>query len=115
MDFALFSHVPWPEGTEPSQVYHEITEEFILGEELGFKSAWIAEHHFTRYGLGAAPNVLASNIVAKTSIIRIGSAVFVSPLHLPARTRRRTWTRRAQRATARPETRRGRHDNRRAR
>ena len=85
MDFALFSHVPWPEGTEPSQVYHEITEEFILGEELGFKSAWIAEHHFTRYGLGAAPNVLASNIVAKTSIIRIGSAVFVSPLHLPAR------------------------------
>ena len=43
MDFALFSHVPWPEGTEPSQVYHEITEEFILGEELGFKSAWIAE------------------------------------------------------------------------
>ena len=45
----------------------------------------MAEHHFTRYGLGAAPNVLASNIVAKTSTIRIGSAVFVSPLHLPAR------------------------------
>ena len=85
MDFALFSHVPWPEGTDPKQVYHDITEEFILGEELGFKSAWMAEHHFTRYGLGAAPNVLASNIVAKTSTIRIGSAVFVSPLHLPAR------------------------------
>ena len=85
MDFALFSHVPWPEGTDPKQVYDEITEEFIFGEELGFKSAWMAEHHFTRYGLGAAPNVLASNIVAKTSTIRIGSAVFVSPLHLPAR------------------------------
>ena len=85
MDFALFSHVPWPEGTDPKQVYREITEEFILGEELGFKSAWMAEHHFTRYGLGAAPNVLASSIAAKTSTIRIGSAVFVSPLHLPAR------------------------------
>ncbi|MEC9013048.1 MAG: LLM class flavin-dependent oxidoreductase [Chloroflexota bacterium] len=85
MDFALFSHVPWPEGTDPKQVYQDITEEFILGEELGFTSAWMAEHHFTRYGLGAAPNVLASNIVAKTSTIRIGSAVFVSPLHLPAR------------------------------
>ena len=85
MDFALFSHVPWPEGADPKQVYDDITEEFILGEELGFKSAWMAEHHFTRYGLGAAPNVLASNIVAKTSTIRIGSAVFVSPLHLPAR------------------------------
>ena len=85
MDFALFSHVPWPEGREPKQVYDDITEEFILGEELGFKCAWMAEHHFTRYGLGAAPNVLASNIVAKTSTMRIGSAVFVSPLHLPAR------------------------------
>ena len=85
MDFALFSHVPWPEGTDAKQVYDDITEEFILGEELGFKSAWIAEHHFTRYGLGAAPNVLASSIVAKTTTLRIGSAVFVSPLHLPAR------------------------------
>ena len=85
MEFALFSHVPWPEGTDPKQVYHDIIEEFILGEELGFTSAWMAEHHFTRYGLGAAPNVLASNIVARTSTIRIGSAVFVSPLHLPAR------------------------------
>ena len=85
MDFALFSHVPWPEGTDPKQVYDDITEEFVLGEELGFKSAWMAEHHFTRYGLGAAQNVLASNILAKTTTLRMGSAVAVSPLHLPAR------------------------------
>ena len=85
MDFALFSHVPWPEGSDAKQVYDDITEEFILGEELGFKSAWMAEHHFTRYGLGSAPNVLASSIVAKTTTLRVGSAVFVSPLHLPAR------------------------------
>ena len=85
MDFALFSHVPWPEGADPKQVYDDITEEFVLGEQLGFKSAWMAEHHFTRYGLGAAPNVLAGHIVANTSTLRIGSAIFVSPLHLPAR------------------------------
>ncbi|MDA0264526.1 MAG: LLM class flavin-dependent oxidoreductase [Chloroflexi bacterium] len=85
MEFALFSHVPWPEGTNPKQVYDDITEEFQLGEELGFKSAWMAEHHFTRYGLGAAPMVLASNILAKTTTLRLGFAVLVSPLHLPAR------------------------------
>lgn len=85
MDFALFSHVPWPEGSEPKQIYDDITEEFLLGEELGFKSAWIAEHHFTRYGLGAAPVVLASNLLAKTTTLRLGFAVLVSPLHLPAR------------------------------
>ena len=85
MEFALFSHVPWPEGADPKQVYDDITEEFVLGEELGFKSAWLAEHHFTRYGLGSAPMVLASNILAKTTTLRLGSAVLVSPLHLPAR------------------------------
>ncbi|MDA1127451.1 MAG: LLM class flavin-dependent oxidoreductase [Chloroflexi bacterium] len=92
MDFALFSHVPWPEGTDPKQVYDDITEEFVLGEELGFKSAWIAEHHFTRYGLGSAPMVLASNILAKTTTLRLGSAVLVSPLHLPARLAEETAT-----------------------
>jgi alkanesulfonate monooxygenase SsuD/methylene tetrahydromethanopterin reductase-like flavin-dependent oxidoreductase (luciferase family) len=45
----------------------------------------MAEHHFTRYGLGAAPNVLACHIAANTTTLRIGSAVFVSPLHIPAR------------------------------
>ena len=92
MDFALFSHVPWPEGTEPRQVFDDITEEFVLGEELGFKSAWMAEHHFTRYGLGSALMVVASNIFAKTTTLRLGSAVLVSPLHLPARLAEETAT-----------------------
>ena len=32
MDFALFSHVPWPEGTDPKQVYDDITE--VKGVEV---------------------------------------------------------------------------------
>ena len=92
MDFALFSHIPWPEGTEPKQVIDDITEEFVLGEELGFKSAWLAEHHFTRYGLGSAPMVVASHIFAKTTTLRLGSAVLVPPLHLPTRLAEETAT-----------------------
>ena len=26
MNFALFSHVPWPEGADPKQIFDEITE-----------------------------------------------------------------------------------------
>ena len=29
-------------------------------EKLGFQEFWMAEHHFTRYGLGAAQNVLSN-------------------------------------------------------
>ena len=85
MDFALFSHVPWPEGAKPKQVFDDITEEFVLGEELGFKGAWMAEHHFTRYGLGSASLVVASNIAAKTTTLRLGTAVLIPPLHLPTK------------------------------
>ena len=48
MKFGLFSHVPWPEEISPSQVVDNITEEFVVGEELGFDSGWLAEHHFSR-------------------------------------------------------------------
>ncbi len=57
----------------------------MVGEELGFKAIWLAEHHFTRYGLGASSLVIASNIAARTSRIRLGTAILILPLHHPVR------------------------------
>ena len=85
MKSATFTHLPWPEENRPGDVYESHTQQVILAEELGFHSAWIAEHHFTRYGLGSAPLVIAANIMARTSKIRIGTAVLVPPLHHPVR------------------------------
>jgi alkanesulfonate monooxygenase SsuD/methylene tetrahydromethanopterin reductase-like flavin-dependent oxidoreductase (luciferase family) len=50
MQFALFSHVPWPEGVDPYRIVSDTTEQVQYGEELGFHGAWFAEHHFSRYG-----------------------------------------------------------------
>ena len=83
MKFGLFTHLPWPEGTSPSQVVHEAIEQVCLAEELGYCSAWFAEHHFSRYGLGSSSLVLVSNIAAQTRRIRLGTAVLVPPLHHP--------------------------------
>ena len=85
MDFALFSHIPWPEEHAPKRLYSDLTEQAIIGEELGFKAIWLAEHHFTRYGLGASSLVIASNIAARTNHIRLGTAVLIPPLHHPVR------------------------------
>ena len=85
MRFGLFSHVPWPEGVDPQQVYEETTEEAQYGEELGFNSIWLAEHHFTRYGLGSSSLVLISSIAAQTKTIRLGTAILVPTLHNPLR------------------------------
>ena len=85
MKFGLFSHVPWPEDVAPSQVVDNITEEFVVGEELGFDSGWLAEHHFSRYGLGSASLMLLANIAARTRKLRLGTAVIIPPLHHPVR------------------------------
>ncbi len=85
MKFGLFSHIPWPEGTDQKQILEELTDEAQVGEALGFVGMWMAEHHFTRYGLGASSLLLASYIAARTTTIRLGTAVLVPPLHHPIR------------------------------
>ena len=85
MKFALISHLPWPEDTDARSIVEQTTDDIVLGEELGFHSAWLAEHHFTRYGIGSSALVFASAIAARTSEIRLGTAVLVPPLHNPIR------------------------------
>lgn len=85
MKFALFTHVPWPEDAQPAQIFRETCEQIQYGEELGFYSAWIAEHHFSRYSMGSSSLVLASHIAAKTKTIRLGTAVLLPTLHNPIR------------------------------
>jgi alkanesulfonate monooxygenase SsuD/methylene tetrahydromethanopterin reductase-like flavin-dependent oxidoreductase (luciferase family) len=85
LKFALFTHVPWPEGIEPTQIFRETSEQVEYGEALGFCSAWIAEHHFSRYSMGSSSLVLASHIAARTTTIRLGTAVLLPTLHHPIR------------------------------
>ena len=85
MKFGLFTHVPWPEGEAPSRLFGEAIEQAVLGEELGFHSVWIAEHHFSRYSLGSSSLVLASAMAARTSRIRLGTGVLIPTLHNPIR------------------------------
>jgi len=85
MKFAFFTHLPWPEGTDAKEIIDRSAEQVMFAEELGFYSAWLAEHHFTRYSIGSSSLILATNLAARTKTIRLGTAVLVSPLHNPLR------------------------------
>lgn len=56
-----------------------------LAEEIGFDTAWFAEHHFTNNSVSTSPLLLASHFASKTHRIRLGTAVLVLPLYHPLR------------------------------
>ena len=72
-------------GKPHAEVYREMLEQVELAEELGFDSAWLIEHHFKEDG--ECPSVLlaASAMAARTSEIKIGTAMLLLPLHRPVR------------------------------
>ncbi len=77
----LFLPSGW-KGTTDHAIYHQLLEQACLAEELGYDSVWLTEHRFTQYGRPAV-SPLAAAIAARTSRIRIGSSVYVLPIHHP--------------------------------
>lgn len=77
----LFLASGW-KGTPDKEVYHQVLEQAEAAEELGFDSVWLTEHHFTQYGRpGLSP--MAAAIAMRTRRVRIGTAVYLLPIHHP--------------------------------
>ena len=64
--------------------YRAVLELCDLAEALGAHSVWLPEHHLFADGYLPQPLTLASAIAARTSRIRIGTAVVLAPLRRPA-------------------------------
>ena len=77
--------MPWPEESDPSRIFAETLEQVQYAEELGFCSAWFAEHHFSRYSMGSSSLVVAGAAAALTNTIRLATGVLVPTLHNPIR------------------------------
>lgn len=85
VEFSLFSVLECPEGRAPRDVYRDALDLFAYGEELGFRAAWVAEHHFSDYGTLGGPPVFLSALAARTRKLRVGAAISVLPFHDPIR------------------------------
>jgi alkanesulfonate monooxygenase SsuD/methylene tetrahydromethanopterin reductase-like flavin-dependent oxidoreductase (luciferase family) len=57
----------------------------MFGEELGFDSFWLTEHHFSDYSLSPNPLTFLSWLAGRTKRIRLGTQVLVVPWHDPVR------------------------------
>ncbi len=86
MDFGIFNVMQQRHRSKTSK---EVVDDALYltraAEELGFSRAWFAEHHFSNYSLCPSPLMLIAHVAARTTAIRLGTAVVVPPLYMPAR------------------------------
>jgi alkanesulfonate monooxygenase SsuD/methylene tetrahydromethanopterin reductase-like flavin-dependent oxidoreductase (luciferase family) len=83
MEFGTFLLMQSPSARSSQEIYSRGLEIAQAAETLGFRNVWLAEHHFSTYGYLSRPAQLATYIAAKTSRLRVGTAVIVVPLHHP--------------------------------
>ena len=83
MDIGTFLLMQSPTARPSEEVYARGIEQAQAAESLGFRNAWLGEHHFSTYGYLSRPVQLATYIAAKTTRLRVGTAVIVVPLHHP--------------------------------
>ena len=62
--------------------YRETFELAIVADEVGFDTVTVGQHHF-RQGDPADPLMLLGSIAARTSTLRVGTGIFILPMHDP--------------------------------
>lgn len=67
-------------------LFDEVLGEIEVGEEMGFDSVWLPEHHFEVYGMLGNPLLLAAAVAQRTKTMKIGTAIVVLPFQHPLRT-----------------------------
>jgi len=85
MKFGLFGGARSVPGVEDGYRlgYDAYIDSVVEAEELGFYSSFLVEHHFTGMGQVSSSLNLLTYLAAKTSTIRLGTAVVVLPWHNP--------------------------------
>ncbi|WP_299577173.1 LLM class flavin-dependent oxidoreductase [uncultured Williamsia sp.] len=83
MKFGVFILGDKPNHLSEKEVLDNVRAEVRWADELGYDEVWLAEHHFSPYGIIADLPMAAATFAAETERVRIGTACMVSPFHSP--------------------------------
>ena len=86
MKFGLFGSAQAKRGgsdLDSAQGFRDFIDYNVEAEALGYDSTFVVEHHFTGFGQVSASLNLLTWVAARTSTLRLGTAVLVLPWHNP--------------------------------
>src|SRR4051812_27713610 len=84
MRFGLFGSAPAPrDAADPASGFRDYVDMNVEAEALGYHASFLVEHHFTGHGQVSASLALQGWVAARTTRLRIGTAVLVLPWHNP--------------------------------
>jgi alkanesulfonate monooxygenase SsuD/methylene tetrahydromethanopterin reductase-like flavin-dependent oxidoreductase (luciferase family) len=86
MRFGLFGSAQAKRGgpdADSGAGFREFVENNVEAEALGYHSTFLVEHHFTGFGQISATLNLLTWVGARTTTLRLGTAVLVLPWHSP--------------------------------
>jgi alkanesulfonate monooxygenase SsuD/methylene tetrahydromethanopterin reductase-like flavin-dependent oxidoreductase (luciferase family) len=86
MRFGLFGGAAAPRSLDvaaSAEGFFDFVETHVEAEALGFHSSFVTEHHFTGIGQVSATLTFLTFIAARTTRLRLGTAILVLPWHNP--------------------------------
>ena len=86
MKFGLFGGASSRRGgvaRDSTQGYRDFIDYIVEAEDLDYHSVFLVEHHFTGFGQVSASLNLLTYLAAKTTTLRLGTAVMTLPWHNP--------------------------------
>ena len=82
--FGIFDHLDYAGGSLRQQ-YSDRLKIAAAGDEAGFLTYHVAEHHGTPHGMVASPNLFLSAVAQRTKRLRLGPLVMLLNLYHPLR------------------------------
>ena len=83
MFFELQMPKPWSANAE-SDTFWQAIEQVTFAVEMGFEQVWLVEHHFlSEFAHSSAPEITLAIMAERTSKMRLGFGVVLTPVHHP--------------------------------
>ncbi len=81
----LFYYGDTSPGQPAAELYRDIEEQVVLGDQLGYDGVWVTEHHLDMRGEIPDPLLFLARLSGATGRIRLGTSIVCAPFYHPIR------------------------------